>query len=166
LAANTPWDNWQDYNFVPLSHITATCTLRRKRFVGLRWYRDEVTLYKDAPRTLRRRPGGCQIYTYSSGTLTIDCRRSSTSGSATWSFRLRPTDGRSTGTAYFDTSRSTMGPHRISVWRFGRYVNVTETVSPGTMITYSLVELSFLRRYSKRVWRNERRTLTAHWPSL
>jgi hypothetical protein len=59
-----------------------------------------------------------------------------------------------------------MGPHRISVWRSGRYVNVTETVSPGTMITYSLVELSFLRRYSKRVWRNERRTLTAHWPSL
>ena len=154
------------YNsFVPLARIGATCELTRHRYLGRRYYRSGLTLYKDGPQTSRRSPNGCQIYSYSSGSLTIDCRYSSHPGSASWSFRIKPTDRRARATLYFDASRSTIGAHPMRVRRNGRYLNVTETVSAGTMITVTSVEASVSRRYSSKVWRDETKTLTAHWPS-
>jgi hypothetical protein len=158
-------DEASSYDFVPLARIGATCKLTRHRYVGLRYYRSGLTLYKEGPQTFRRRPNGCKIYSYSVGGLTIDCRHSRSSGSASWSFKGRRTDRVGRASLYFDTSRSTMGAHPMTVSRFGRYVNVTETVSPGTMITITDVEVPVSRRYSRKVWRDDSKTLTAHWPS-
>jgi hypothetical protein len=178
---NGPWNSWSftaetptgwmgtdaasSYDFVPLARIGATCKLTRHRYVGRRYYRSGLTLYKEGPQTFRRRPNGCKIYSYSVGALTIDCRHSRSSGSASWSFKVRPSDGRARATLYFDSSRSTIGAHPMTVSRsgFGRYVNVTETVSAGTMITVTSVETSVSRRYSRKVWRDESKTLRANF---
>jgi hypothetical protein len=50
----------------------------------------------------------------------------------------------------------------MTVRRNGRYLNVTETVSPGT-ITVTNVEAPISRRYSRKVWRDESKTLRANF---
>jgi hypothetical protein len=169
FKAETPTDyadnaDWS-YDFVPLAHIRATCELTRTRYVGRRYYRSGLTLHKNGPQTHRRLPNGCKIYSYSVGALTIDCLTSRSSGAATWSFKVRRTDRVRRAWLFFDTSRSTMGAHPMTVRRRGNYVNVTETVSPGTMITVTDVEVPVSRRYSREVWRDDSKTLTASWPS-
>jgi hypothetical protein len=173
-----PWNSWSftaetpvNYNdaadsrwvFMPLTRIGATCELTRSRYLGRRYYRSGLTRSKSGPQTFRRSPNGCQIYSYSSGSLTIDCRYSSLPGSASWSFRIKPTDRRARATLYFDSSRSTIGAHPMTVRRNGGYLNVTETVSAGTMITVTSVEASVSRRYSRKVWRDESKTLRANF---
>jgi hypothetical protein len=64
---------------------------------------------------------------------------------------------------YFDESRSTIVAHPMTVRRNGRYLNVTETVSPGTMITVTNVEAPISRRYSRKLWRDESKTLRANF---
>ena len=71
-----PWNSWSftaetpvNYNdvFVPLTRIGATCELSRSRYLGRRYYRKGLTLSTSGPQTFRRRPNGCQIYSYSVG---------------------------------------------------------------------------------------------------
>jgi hypothetical protein len=106
-----------------------------------------------------------QIYSYSSGTLTIDCRHSSRPGSAYWLFAIRPTDSRLHATLNFDPSRSTIGPHTERIRRGQTIMEFTETVSAGTMITVNSVDASVSRRVSEGVWRDEAKKLTADWPN-
>jgi hypothetical protein len=42
-------------------------------------------------------------------------------------------------------------------------VVLTETVSPGTMITVNHVEVNLSRRYSRKVYRDQSKTLSASW---
>jgi hypothetical protein len=51
----------------------------------------------------------------------------------------------------------------MTVRRNGRDLNVTETVSAGTMITVTIVEAPISRRYSRKVWRDESKTLRANF---
>ena len=104
----------QDYeevplDVVPLSRITATCTLRRKSYVGRRYYREMIYPEKRGPSAFAR--GGCPVYSYSTGKLTIDCRSSTRSGYASWRFPLRSNDRVRGATVWFDRSESTFGGH-------------------------------------------------------
>ena len=167
FAADTLWNYKEAYpytsEFVPLSHVTATCTLRRKSYVGRRYYREMINPEKQGPSAFAR--GGCPVYSYSTGKLTIDCRYSTRSGFASWRIPLRSTDRVRGSTVWFDRSQSTIGRHVLRSYRWPRHVVLTETVSPGTMITVNSVEAKVSRRYSKQVWRNESKTLRAAWPS-
>jgi hypothetical protein len=51
----------------------------------------------------------------------------------------------------------------MTVRRNGRHLNVTETVSAGTMITVTNVEAPISRRYSRKVWRDQSKTLRANF---
>lgn len=182
---NGPWDSWSftaqtpavyvenpepdpygvTYTFMPLQRIDASCELTRTVYVGRRYYRMGQTLYRDGSATSSRHPNGCLVYSYSAGELTIDCRHSRSSGSATWTFGIRRTDRVRPGSVYFDRRQSTMGPHSSTIRRRGRRAYVTETVSPGTMITVTEVEVPVSRLYSRKVYRHDSKTLSASWPS-
>jgi hypothetical protein len=173
FAADTPteWqpsENWDVdlYSYLPFQRVTATCTLTRDVYLGRRYWRETIYPEKQGSAAFKR-GGGCQIYTYSAGKLTIDCRRSTTWGYASWRFPLRHTDLPRRSWVYFDQSQSTMGNHYLTGrWATrGRARIVTEHVSPGTMITVNRVEQPVSRRYSKKVWRHDSKTLTAAWPS-
>jgi hypothetical protein len=86
-------------------------------------------------------------------------------GSATWSFRLKSTDRASRASSYFDRSQSTIGAHRLRMWRVGKKVFASETVSPRTMITVTSVEVGVSRLYSHKVYRHDSQTITANWTS-
>ena len=108
---------------------------------------------------------GCSFYTYSQYNLTIDCRHSRSSGSATWTFGRRPTDRVGYHVVKFDEWQSTMGAHSTSSRVTPTRVFVTETVSPGTMITVTLVHLRLHRLSWRKAYRHYHKTLTASWPS-
>ena len=164
FTAATPIRGWPS-TYLPLSRITASCELTRHVYVGRRSYRSTAYLRRNGSAISSRRPNGCKVYSYSVGNVTIDCRRSRSSGSVSWRFGLRPSDLGGAASLNFDRLESTMGAHRLSSRR-GRYsVTVTETVSPGTMITVTSVELRVRRLYSKKVWRDDSLTLNAAWPS-
>jgi hypothetical protein len=153
-----------DYNFDTLSGITATCKLTRDVYLGKRAYRQSIDAHRDATATVSRR--GCPIYSYSQGGLTIDCRHSRSSGSATWMFGRRRSDRGGYYGIRFDRSKSTMGPHSISGRLTPTRAFVTETVSPGTMITVTSVYLEGVRRlFWRKVYRHDRKMLKASWPS-
>lgn len=172
---NRPWNNWSfknefvpfdnidSFQFLALDRITASCVLTRKVYLGKRPYRRSIEAYRDGPQTARRR--GCSTYEYSQGGLTIDCRRSGSSGSATWMFGRRRSDRGGSYGLRFDKSQSTMGAHDISARVTPTRVFVTETVSPGTMITVTSVHLTVRRLFWRKAYRHDRKTLTAHWPS-
>ena len=153
------------FELFPLARISATCDLTRKVYLGRHYYQRGITLTRTAPVTSSRRANGCKVYSYETGRLTIDCRRSGSSGSATWAFPVRPTDRGGTSVVYFDRSQSTMGSHPVTMVRIGNKEYVTERVSPGTMITVSSVELNVSRSYSRNVYRHDKMTLRAQWPN-
>jgi hypothetical protein len=164
MAAPTPDDPWaESFNLVPLSSISASCTLYRKVYLGRRYYHRAVSLYRSGSGAVRR--NGCAIYSYSGSNLTIDCRRSRSTGSATWSFKLKSTDWANRSRVYFNPGQSTMGSHPVTMARIGNKEYVTEHVSPGTMITVSSVELNVSRSYSRKVYRHDSKTLSASWSS-
>ena len=72
------------YNYDTLSGITARCELTRDVYLGKRPYRESIDAHRAPAATMSRR--GCSMYSYSQGGLTIDCRHSRSSGSATWMF--------------------------------------------------------------------------------
>jgi hypothetical protein len=47
--------------------------------------------------------------------------------------------------------------------RSPKSVVLTETVSPGTMITVAEVDVKISRRYWRQVYRKQKKTLTASW---
>lgn len=150
------------YNYDTLSGITARCELTRDVYLGKRPYRESIDAHRAPAATMSRR--GCSMYSYSQGGLTIDCRHSRSSGSATWMFwRHRSDRGGSYGIR-FDRSQSTMGAHSISGRLTPTWAFVTETVSPGTMITVTSVYLEGVRRlFWRNVYRHDRKTLTANY---
>lgn len=149
------------FTYVPLSSVTASCVLKKKTYLGRRPYREAFTREKSGSSAFRR--GGCPVYTYSAGTLTIDCRHSSRSGYASWRFPLRRSDTVLETWNYFDRSASTIGPHNRGAVRSPKSVVVTETVSPGTMITVAEVDVEISRRYWRPVYRKQTKTLHASW---
>jgi hypothetical protein len=175
---NSPWNQWSfkantayTYNdeaqaiFSPLARITASCELTRTVYLGKRAYRKLVEFHRSPPSTVSRRPGGCRVFSYSTGRLTIDCRHSRTSGSVTWMFGSRWSDVGGRYGIYWDRSQSTFGPHSLSSrWTPKRFY-VTETVRPGTMITVTDVWETTKRVFMKKVYRHDKKVLTAAWPS-
>jgi hypothetical protein len=166
-SMSTPWDWGSDANdvFAPRFHnitsVRATCELKKTTYLGRRSYRAPVFRSKTGASTYRR--SGCSIYSYSTGRLTIDCRRSSSSGSASWRFPLRRSDWYREGSIYFDRSESTLGPHKLSSVVKPRSLVLTETVFPGTMITVTEVDATISRRYWRSVYRKQKKTLTVSW---
>jgi hypothetical protein len=92
------WDpttgDWEpgtdEFRFVPLSGVSARCTLSRRLYLGRRYYRQTISQDKLGSATFAR--GGCPVYDYSAGQLTIDCRPSRQSGFASWRLPLRSSD--------------------------------------------------------------------------
>ena len=82
-----------------------------------------------------------------------------------WRFGLRPSDRGGAASLTFDRDESTIGAHTLTSRRAGNVVTATETVSPGTMITVTSVRLDVTRLHSEKVWRDDRLTLNAAWPS-
>jgi hypothetical protein len=173
FAADTPteWQPSEDwagdlYSYLPFQRVTATCALTRDVYLGRRYWREVIYPEKRGSSAFAR-GGGCSIYSYSYGKLTIDCRRSKTWGWASWRFPLRRADWPRRSWVYFDRSESTLGRHHLTsrLAARGRAMTLTERVSPGTMITVNSVELPVSRRYSKEVWRTQTKTLRAAWPS-
>jgi hypothetical protein len=155
-------DDWYDSSdYVPLSSVTARCVLEKKTYLGRRSYRSPIYREKTGASTYRR--SGCSTYSYSTGKLTIDCRRSSSSGYASWRLPLRRSDWFREWTLNFDRSQSTLGRHDLSHVRNARSVVLTETVSPGTMITVTDVEAKISRRYWRQVYHTQKQTLRASW---
>jgi hypothetical protein len=151
--------------YAPLARVTASCDLTRTVYLGKRPYRKLVEFHRSPPSTVSRRPGGCRVFSYSQGRLTIDCRRSRSSGSVTWMFGSRWSDRGGRYGIWWDRSESTFGPHNLSSrWTPGRFY-VTETVKPGTMITVTGVWSTTRRLFWKKVYRHDKKTLTAAWPS-
>jgi hypothetical protein len=171
FAADTP-DEWTPsddyrydlYRYLPFQRVTATCELSREVYLGRRYWREMIYPEKRGSSAFAR-GGGCSIYSWSYGKLTIDCRRSKTWGWASWRFKLRSTDLARRSWVYFDASQSTMGRHNLTGRWSGNARILTEHVSPGTMITVNSVEQPISRRYSKKVWRTQTKTLRAAWPS-
>jgi len=176
---NGPWNNWsfknddvpgewvgnyESFQFNALDRITASCDLTRTVYLGKRPYRRSIDAYRDPEATVSRR--GCSIYSYSQSELTIDCRHSHSSGSATWMFGRHRSDRGGYYGINFDPSQSTMGAHWISERITATRAFVTETVSPGTMITVTDVHLTDVSRlFWRKAYRHDRKTLTASWPS-
>jgi hypothetical protein len=156
---NSDWYESSDY--VPLSSVTARCVLEKKTYLGRRPYREAFTREKSGSSAFRR--GGCPVYPYSAGKLTIDCRHSSHTGFASWRFPLRRSDWYRGGTIWFDRSLSTIGAHNVRSVRHPKSVVLTETVSPGTMITVTDVEAKISRRYWRQVYHTQKQTLRANW---
>lgn len=148
-------------DYVPLSSVTASCVLRKSTYLGRRPYREAIWREKSGSSAFRR--GGCPVYPYSIGKLTIDCRHSSRSGYASWRFPLRRSDIVLGTWNYFDRSESTIGAHNLRAVRLPKSVVLTETVSPGTMITVAEVDVKISRRYWRQVYRKQKKTLTASW---
>lgn len=149
------------FNYLPLAQITASCNLTRTVYLGKRaiWPRKNAS--KAGPATVSRRPNGCSIYSYIDGELTIDCRHSRSWGSATWMFGLGWSDTGVNSTLSFDPSQSTMGAHPVTTRRTRSRMFVTQRVSPGTMITVTDVSVSYRRLAWKKVYRHDRKKLTA-----
>ena len=181
VGTSSPWTSWafrsgfslpyegpssRERVFSALTQITAECDLARTVYLGKRPYRRTIEQQRDGDQAVSRRPNGCSIYSYSESELTIDCRRSRTSGSATWMFGRHRTDRGGRYGIHFDTSQSTIGAHPISSRVTPTRVFVTETVSRGTMITVTDVYLRDVsRKFWRKVYRRDSKTLTASWPS-
>ena len=154
-------DNYQEV-FAPLARITASCELTKTRYFTVPYW-NSVELDKNGNNTVRRR--GCRIYSYSYPSLTIDCRGSSSTGSATWRWKVRRSDKRARAWVHFSRRQSTMGQHHAIFTRRPYSVTLTEYVSPGTMITVGSVGLDIRRLFVKRQsGGQETTTLTASWP--
>jgi hypothetical protein len=167
FSTATPYEfDWNagdygDDTYVPLSSVTASCMLRKSTYLGRRSYREAFWRDKSGASAFRR--SGCPIYSYSAGKLTIDCRGSSHYGYASWRFPLRRSDIVRETWLYFDRSQSTMGRHDLNSVYGPRSIVLTESVSPGTMITVNSVEAKISRRYWRDVYRKQKKTLTASW---
>jgi hypothetical protein len=141
--------------------VTASCVLEKTTYLGRRSYRAPVFRSKTGASAFRQ--SGCPTFVYTTGKLTIDCRHSSHTGYASWRFPLRRSDWYRGGTIYFDRSQSTIGRHDLSSVRRPRSLVLTETVSPGTMITVTEVDVKISRRYWRSVYLKQKKTLTASW---
>ena len=163
-STDTPYESdWDtsDQMWLPLDRVTATCKLEKTTYLGRRPYRAPVFRSKSGSSAFSRH--GCPIYSYSVGKLTIDCRGSSHTGSASWRFPMRRSDYVSSTWSHFDLSQSTIGRHDLHYTRSGRSLILTETVSPGTMITINSVDATVSRRYWRKVFRHQSKTLRASW---
>jgi hypothetical protein len=155
-------DDWSfDDTYAAVSSVTARCVLEKKTYLGRRPYREAFTREKSGSSAFRR--GGCPVYPYSIGKLTIDCRHSSRSGYASWRFPLRRSDIVLGTWNYFDRSESTIGAHNLRAVRSPKSVVLTETVSPGTMITVAEVDVKISRRYWRAAYLKQKTTLRASW---
>jgi hypothetical protein len=155
----TPWGTTINYD--RLRYVHATCVLEKKRYFGRRPYRSAFWREKSGASAYRQ--SGCPIYSYSVGKLTIDCRHSSNTGYASWRFPLRRSDIVRQARAYFDRSQSTIGAHNTRYVRWPRSLVLTESVSPGTMITITGVDVNISRRYWRAAYLKQKKTLRASW---
>jgi hypothetical protein len=149
--------------YLPLARIDGSCDLTRTVYVGRRYYRRGQNLYRNGSATSQR--GGCPTHRYADGELMIDCRHSRTSGYLTWSFKLRPSDRDRGAIVSSSSTRPTMGHRRVWQLRLWNTVFVTEKVSPGVVATVEGVGLHVSRVYSRKVYRHDRKTLSATWPA-